>query len=286
MTRIEDALRNLIQYHSKRVATNAFGDLPAHVRAARKDIRALQRTVRALAGDVAALLAARERERPVPPAPDAELANVRFTKRTPKSLRERFDLTQEELAKLLQVSPITITSWESGKSRPRKANLAQIVTLRTLEQAQVDAGLGRVAAPAAVKPAQMKRLRRKLSLTQSELARLVGVSVASVTSWEAGKAAPGRESRHALADLRKLSRKDVDQRLGRTSPAPGGGAAGAAGRLSPAEIRSIRGRAGLSQRGLARVLKVSVNSVSNWETGRTLPRRATVEKLLGLAKKA
>lgn len=286
MAKVEDALRELVHYHSKRVATEALGDLPAQVRAARRDIRAVQRAVERLAGDVAVLLAARQREMPVPPASEEDLANVRFTKRTPRGLRERFDLTQEELAKLLQVSSVTITAWESGKSRPRRANFAQIVTLRNMDQAQVDAALGRAPAPAVVKAGQWKRLRKRLSLTQAELARLMGVSVASVTSWEAGKAAPGRESRRALADLARLSRKEADQRLGRASSALGPGPRAAGPRISTAEIKAIRQRAGLSQRSLAKLLKVSVNSVSNWETGRSSPRRATVEKILALKKKA
>jgi DNA-binding transcriptional regulator YiaG len=258
--------------------------MPAHIRAARRDIRALQKVIARLVDDVADLFAARRREMPVPPAPEEELENVRFTKRTPKSLRERFDLTQEELAKLLQVSPVTITSWETGKSRPRKANLAQIVTLRNMEQAQVDAALSREQAPAAVKPQQLKRLRRKLSLTQSELAKLLGVSTASITSWEAGKAEPGRDNRRLIAQLKKLSRREAEERLGRRGAARGRAAGKDEPLLSPSEINAIRKKAGLSQTRLAKLLKVSANSVSNWETGRSSPRRATAEKLLGLRK--
>jgi DNA-binding transcriptional regulator YiaG len=212
------------------------------------------------------------------------MEKVRFTKRTPKSLRERFDLTQEELARLLQVSPVTITSWESGKSRPRKANLAQIVTLRGMSQPEVDAALGRPAAPAAIKPQQLKRLRRKLSLVQAQLAKLLGVSAASVTSWEAGKTEPGRENRRAIGELRKLSRGDADERLGRRAAATGQLGRRAKGALSPADIKAIRKKASLSQGKLAKLLKVSINSVSNWETGRSSPRRATVEKLVALRK--
>jgi len=286
MAKVEDALRHLVQLQSRRIAVDVLGDMPAHMRAARRDIRALQKAVESLVDDVAKLLAVRRREMPVPPAPEAELERARFTKRTPRSLRERFDLTQEELAKLLQVSPVTITSWETAKSRPRKANLAQIVTLRDMDQAQVDGALNREQAPAAVKPAQLKRLRRKLALTQSDLAKLLGVSTASVTSWEAGKAEPGRDNRRLIAQLKKLSRREVEDRLGNRGLTAGRGARKGEPLLSPSEINAIRKKTGLSQTRLARLLKVSVNSVSNWETGRSSPRRATVEKLLGLRKGA
>jgi DNA-binding transcriptional regulator YiaG len=54
--------------------------------------------------------------------------------------------------------------------------------------------------------------------------------------------------------------------------------------LSPEEIRSIREAAGLSQRALSKKLGVSVNSISNWETGSTSPRQESVRKLLGMRK--
>lgn len=37
-----------------------------------------------------------------------------------KDIRERLDLTQEELAHKLGVSWITIARWESGKNKPSK----------------------------------------------------------------------------------------------------------------------------------------------------------------------
>jgi len=285
MAKVEDALRHLVQLQSRRIAVDVLGNMPAQVRAARRDVRALQKAVERLTDDVAKLLAVRRQEMAVPPAAEEDLEKARFTKRTPRSLRERCDLTQEELAKLLQVSPVTITSWETGKSRPRKANLAQIVTLCNMDQAQVDGALNREQAPAAIKPAQLRRLRRKSSLTQSDLAKLLGVSTASVTSWEAGKAAPGRENRRLVAELKKLSRREVEERLGGRGVTRGGAARKARRVLSPPEIRAIRKEAGLSQTQLANLLKVSHNSVSNWETGRSSPRRATVEKLLSLRKK-
>ena len=54
--------------------------------------------------------------------------------------------------------------------------------------------------------------------------------------------------------------------------------------LSPAQIRDIRNKAGLSQKALAKALNVSPNSICNWETGRTAPRGENVEKLLAVGK--
>ena len=52
--------------------------------------------------------------------------------------------------------------------------------------------------------------------------------------------------------------------------------------LTPEQVRDIRGGLGLSQKELAAKLGVSANSVGNWETGATTPRRKSVEKLLAI----
>ena len=54
-----------------------------------------------------------------PPAPDV------------RQLRKRFGLTQEQFAKRLHVTPLTVLRWESGQSTPRPLALAK---LRELEQ--------------------------------------------------------------------------------------------------------------------------------------------------------
>ncbi|MHC4591649.1 MAG: helix-turn-helix domain-containing protein [Planctomycetota bacterium] len=283
MGKVEDALRDFIQYHSKRAAGELLGDTPAELRRTQREIRALRRVVEKLAADVKALVEARQREMPVPPAPEEQTAEVRFTRRTLPSLRRRLGLTQQELSRLLQVSPVTVTAWESGRSRPRKANLAQIVTLRKMDRAQIDRALQRESVPAPVRPQQLRRIRRKFSLTQANLAALLGVSAASVTSWEAGKTTPGRESRRLIAGLRELSPRQVRERLGGRGPARPRALGRRAPRLSPRRVQAIRREAGLSQREMAKRLGVSVNSVSNWETGRSTPRGRNAQKILSLS---
>ncbi len=281
MGKVEDALRDLIRYHGKRAVVEMLGDLPAQLRQARRDIRGVQKAVEELAAQVSTLLAARRRGMAVPPAPREEAEKVRFSRRTLRGIRHRFDLTQQELARLLEVSPVTVTAWETGKSRPRKANLAQIVTLRDMDQAQVDKALGRESVPQLIRPDRLKKLRDRLALTQSELADLIGVSTASVTSWETGKTTPSREMRRKIDEVRHVSRSQVDERLGRGGAArPRGARRGAP--PSSDEIRQMRFRVGLSQRRMAERLGVSANTISNWETGRTAPRGATLQRLTSL----
>jgi len=283
MPRVEDALRDLIQYHAKRAAGQVFGDTPAQLRDLRREVRGLRSAVQELEGVLRNVVAAREREMAVPPAAEEEVESARFSPRLLKNLRKRLSLTQLELAKLLEVSAVTVAAWESGRSRPRKGNLAQVVTLRGMDAAEVDAALGRQEAPDAPKPEQLRKLRSQFCITQAELARLLSVSPASVTSWEAGKAVPGRKNRRAIAELMAASASDIDARLGRAAAI---GAIPVAVRrrgLTPEQIKELRLKAGLSQKELAEKIGVSVNSISNWETGRTVPRTHSVHDMLALA---
>jgi DNA-binding transcriptional regulator YiaG len=218
----------------------------------------------------------------VPPAPDGATDRIRFSQKTAKDLRERFDLTQQELAELLEVSTMTITSWETGKSRPRRSNLAQIVTLSEMDQPQVDQALARSEAPAQVSPDDLRETRDRLALTQADLAQILGVSIASVASWEAGKTIPSRASRAAIAELEGATSEDVERRLGRSMAGRMRRARQAKSLLTPEEVRAIRLKHGMSQREMAEALDVSINTISNWETSRSTPRGRSIEKLLDM----
>ena len=62
-------------------------------------------------------------------------------------------------------------------------------------------------------PRLIKTLRKKLGITQKELAILVGVSLGAVHFWEIGKFTPKAEKKAALAALRKLGRTEVKKLL-------------------------------------------------------------------------
>jgi DNA-binding transcriptional regulator YiaG len=249
------------------------------VRDARRTLRDVQSSVEELTAQVRELNAARKRDMAVPPAEEEQVERARFDRRTLKRVRRRFDLTQEELAELLEVSPVTVTSWETGKSRPRKSNLAQIITLRSMEQREVDEALGREHLPPSISPAEVKRIRRQHDLTQQQMGQLIGVSTGAVTAWETGKTEPTRDNRKAVLELADVPRAQVDVRLGRMAGQEG--AEGAPRRdLSPDDIRDIRRQADMTQKQMADRLGVSANTISNWETGRTEPRRSSVQKLV------
>ena len=284
MAKFEDAIRDLILYHSKRTASEVVGDLPAKLRDLTRDVRTLQKIVAQVARNVADLLEAKRQEAPVPPAAEEEVEKARFSKRTLPALRKRLNLTQQDAAKLLEVSPVTIAAWETGRSNPREQNLAKIVALRSMSQAEVDEALGRENVPKPMKPEQIQALRNRLGLTQADLAKLADASTASVTAWESGKTTPGAAKRRALLELEEMAVEEVAKKLGREELAAGVEAMVKGGEMTPEKVKEIRQNAGLSQKGLAEALGVSVNSISNWETGNTKPRRITVAKLLSMGR--
>jgi DNA-binding transcriptional regulator YiaG len=243
MSKADELLKSMIRFHGKRIAKEVVGDLPVQVRQMRKDVRSLQKAVAGLTKKVDGLLDVARAEAPVPAAPEEVVEGARFTKRTLPALRKRFDLTQHELAKLLQVTAISAGSWERGTRRPTEQNLAKIIALRSMTQEQVDAALGR----------------------------------------EPARSTPRANSRGALAQVKAMAPKAVVERLGAIASSAGAGQA-VVGRLSPAEILEIRKSAGLSQRGMARAIGASVNSVCNWEKGHSKPRAASLEKLLAMRK--
>lgn len=66
----------------------------------------------------------------------------------------------------------------------------------------------------------IRKLRRKLSLTQAQLAGLIGVSPAAVQSWEQNIARPAGENRAGIVALRKLGRREVARMLEEKGVAP------------------------------------------------------------------
>jgi DNA-binding transcriptional regulator YiaG len=56
-------------------------------------------------------------------------------------------------------------------------------------------------------------LRKRLGLSASDLARLIGVSMQSVYNWERKKATPRREQVAAIAALRGIGKREALQRL-------------------------------------------------------------------------
>jgi DNA-binding transcriptional regulator YiaG len=88
------------------------------------------------------------------PAEEDPLAGTRFSSRSVRVQRQRLGLSAKEYSKLLGVTVLTLRSWESGKSRPRKAQFARLVALRGIGK---EAALAKLAELAKLETTKKKR---------------------------------------------------------------------------------------------------------------------------------
>jgi len=63
-------------------------------------------------------------------------------------------------------------------------------------------------------PRLIRSLRKRLGISQAELAKLVGVSTVAVGQWEAERSRPRAESKARIAALRSVGRREVKRLLG------------------------------------------------------------------------
>ncbi|HOX38106.1 MAG TPA: helix-turn-helix transcriptional regulator [Candidatus Brocadiia bacterium] len=118
---------------------------------------------------------------------------------------------------------------EVRQLRKRVMNIER--ELRAVKSAAAAADRGRMAPQTAVvsapddqssgirlSPGLLRALRRRLNISQVELAKLVGVSVVAVGLWETGRSRPRQESKNRIAALRKLGRRDVQNLLSEQKP--------------------------------------------------------------------
>lgn len=111
----------------------------------------------------------------------------------------------------------------------------------------------------------------------------------------------GREVQKALRSLRRTQRqmkvlrarnrahrtdlRRLERRLERVKVRGGAlGRRGRGSRTSPEAIRTLRARLGMTRDEFARVLGVSPGSIFGWETGRTMPRGSSVQRIVDVKK--
>ena len=105
----------------------------------RHDIADLKRLVASLTKRLAVV----EKRQPTEVAPPPEaVENARFRADSVRSHRAKLGLSAADYAKLVGVSGLSIYSWESGKSRPRKALLAKFLAVRGLGKREAMQRLG------------------------------------------------------------------------------------------------------------------------------------------------
>ncbi len=126
---------------------------------------------------------------------------------TLKFLRKKKGLTQTEFAKNFQISSGTIAMWETNKRQPDQETLIKLAEffnvtidyLLTTDDNQLPTNTYQIE-------------RKKLGLTQTELAKLLSIDSTTVSKWELGKTIPTQKMLTRLASLYNVS---TDYLLGR-----------------------------------------------------------------------
>jgi DNA-binding transcriptional regulator YiaG len=104
----------------------------------RAEVAALKRRVAELESALKRLNKAGARSAPATTLPaNDEDVKLRFRAGGFASLRKKLDLTAAQMAHLLGVSPQSVYHWEIGKSRPRASQLPAISAVRKLGKKQV-----------------------------------------------------------------------------------------------------------------------------------------------------
>jgi transcriptional regulator with XRE-family HTH domain len=96
--------------------------------------------------------------------------------------RLELGLAQRTLALRLGVREETVRLWESGRSRPLPRHYGRIVRFLGYDPAEDGASPG----------GRLRALRRRLGLTQVEMARQLGVDEGTVVDLEGGRRAVSR----------------------------------------------------------------------------------------------
>ena len=147
MSNIAAVIKDEIRRLAKREIKSATSATKQAVAQYRRDIAKLKRQMREQEKEIA-FLKAQERKRlgQSQAAEATELDGVRFSARSVKAQRDRLGLSQQDYAKLVGVSPMTIYNWEAGKSRPRGEQFAALVAIRGLGKREASAKLALLAA--------------------------------------------------------------------------------------------------------------------------------------------
>lgn len=132
MPNIAAVLKAEISRLAKKEAKAATSNLQRASVQYRTDIAKLKRLIGHQAKEIAAL----RKQQTQPQTTEEPEDNARFSARSVTAQRKRLGLSALDYGKLIGVSALTIYSWESGKSKPRKAQFDSFVAIRGIGKRQ------------------------------------------------------------------------------------------------------------------------------------------------------
>lgn len=129
-----------------------------------------------------------------------------------KNLRQQRGLSLSQLSRLAQIAKPTLQNWEHDRSVPRGPALdrflralevptskaAQLIAAASPRHAHLRLDRSPLGVPVNL-GFVLREMRKQRGLTQSEVARRIGVTQSALAKWESGGSRPSKETVHALA---------------------------------------------------------------------------------------
>jgi DNA-binding transcriptional regulator YiaG len=123
-------LRDEIRRLARREIRAMVGSTQKAVARYRREIAHLKRLLNKQEKNVSRLQQQVCQQQELPAGEEEPLEGVRFSARSVRAQRQRLGLSAADYGRLIGVTALTVYNWESGKSRPRKAQLANLVAVR------------------------------------------------------------------------------------------------------------------------------------------------------------
>lgn len=130
--------KQTFQEEVRRLARKELKVFEEKISEQKKTINALQKRVNELekklsaAAPAAAATAATADKTQAAPVQDGKGRKVRFSPKSIAKFRKKYSISQKALAKLLDVTPFTVSHWEIGKNRPRPSQIEAFAKLAKL----------------------------------------------------------------------------------------------------------------------------------------------------------
>lgn len=142
MTTLINALKSEITRLARKEIKTDLLALRKSVTAQRSEIAALKREIKALQSQVKSNQKTLKTVQPASPAEDETPRHtLRFSAERFAAQRARLGLSQAQMAQLVGASTLSIYKWETGKVRPRVAQLERIAAIRKLGKREAMARL-------------------------------------------------------------------------------------------------------------------------------------------------
>ncbi len=130
-----------------------------------------------------------------------------------RRLRYKHRLKMKDLAKILETSPTTISSWENMGKCPRPEMLKKVADYFEISEADLmncnPAILSPNATKASVLAARIRQLRQSKNITANDFAQQIDTSESTIIAWESGIEEPNAGMRDRIAKVFGIMEVDL-----------------------------------------------------------------------------